>query len=432
MNPSPDLERTLLAAADAAHDELVELTRTLVRIPSENLPPGGREADVQRCIADFLRGAGAMVDVFTPDQAGIAGHPAFHPGRSYADRPNVVGTFAGSGSGRSLVFSGHADTVPAGARADWSDDPWSGALRDGRLYGRGAFDMKGGLAAALLATAILHRERVPLRGNVLVESVVDEEFAGGHGTLASRLRGHHADAAVVPENSGMAIYHMHRGLWLVRLTIRGSGGIDFTGAAADLVNPLEHFGRLIGWVTEYRDVRRRNARVPDSYRHLADPSPVLITKAGAGTFDDTAPIAVPETATVEVYIQLMPGETRDEIEREFYGFLEPRLAADVFFASHPLERSHPYRFMPGSGIPADHPLVACAAGALGAASGRAAPVRAAPYPCDLYIFNEHFKTPGILLGPGGGNAHAPDEYVLIDDLVGALKAYLLIAARWAG
>lgn len=420
----------LMRAADSARDELIALARALVRIPSDNLPPRGAEAAVQAFIAEYLGSAGLEVDVFTPDDAGVSGHPAFFPGRLYADRPDVVGTLKGTGGGRSLVFSGHADTVPAGP--GWTDDPCSGAVRDGRLHGRGSFDMKGGLAAALLAAAILRRERVPLRGDVLFESVVDEEFAGGHGTLAARLRGHRADAAVVPENSGMAVYHMHRGLWLVRLTVRGAGGIDFTGSAGDLDNPLEHIGRLIEWVKAYRSVRRANAVVPAAYRHLADPSPVLITKAGAGVFDDTAPIAVPDAAMVEVYLQPMPGESRREIEDEFHGYLDPLLAADAYFRAHPVERSHPYRFIPGSGIPSDHPLVGCAAAALEEATGRPAVVRAAPYPCDLYIFNDHFATPGILLGPGGGNAHAPDEYVLIDDLVASLKTYLGIALRWAG
>lgn len=421
----------LIAAADAARDELVELTRALVRIPSENAPPGGAEAAVQRFIVETLRRAGLEPDVFTPDDVDLPRHPAFHPGRTYADRPDVVATLRGSGGGRSLVLSGHADTVPAGP-SGWTDDPWSGAVRDGRLFGRGAFDMKGGLAAALLAVLILKRERIPLRGDILFESVVDEEFAGGHGTLAARLRGHRADAAVVPENSGMTVYHMHRGFWLVRLTVRGGGGIDFAGAAADLDNPLEHLGRLIEWVKAYRDIRRVNARVPAAYRHLAEPSPVLITKAGAGAFDDTAPIAVPDAATVEVYLQPMPGESRAELEAEFFGFLDPLLHADGWFRTHPVERSYPYRFIPGSGIPADHPLVACATESLAAATGRPAVVRAAPYPCDLYIFNDLFRTPGILLGPGGGNAHAPDEYVLIDDLVASLRTYLLLALRWAG
>ncbi len=426
MIPAADAERALDGAVEAARDELIDLTRTLVRIPSENTPPHGAEGPVQDAIESWLRTAGLETDRFTTGEAGIASHALFFPDRDHADRPVVVGRVKGSGGGRSLVLSGHCDTVPAGG--GWTREPFGGAITDGRLYGRGAFDMKGGLAAALMATVVMKRSGLALPGDLLVESVPDEEFAGGHGTLAARLRGWNADAAVVPENSGMAIYHAHRGLWLVRLTVEGAGGVDFN--PGDLDAPVEHMGRLIGWMAEYRDHRRRTAPRHAAYAGHPDPVPVLLTDLRAGDPGRPHVIAVPGSATLEIYLQLLPGETPEAIGRDFHAFLEARRAADPWFSRRAIRAEHPYRFMPGSAIPADHPLVALARASAGAVMGAPVPARAAPYPCDLYIFNEFFRTPGILLGPRGDGAHAPDEWVSLDDLTTVTKVLARLAYHW--
>lgn len=425
---SADAERAIDAAVAAARDELIALTRALVRIPSENIPPRGAEGPIQDFIAEWLGAAGLETDRFTTGEAGVAAHPGYRARGDGDARPVVVARLKGAGGGRSLVFSGHCDTVPAGA--GWARDPFGGEVADGRLYGRGAFDMKGGLAAALMAVALLKRAGLALPGDVLVESVPDEEYAGGHGTLAARLRGWNADAAIVPENSGMTIYHASRGLWLVRLTVEGAGGVDFNTPSTDLDAPVEHVGRLVGWMQEYREHRRRTAPRHPAYAGHPDPVPVMLTDLVAGDPAQPHVIAVPDRATLEVYLQLMPGETRDAVERDFFGFLEARRAADPWFARRGIRADHPYRFMPGTAIPADHPLVALARASAAAVTGGEVPARPAPYPCDLYIFNEFFRTPGILLGPRGDGAHAGDEWVAVDDLVAVTGIFMRIAYHW--
>src|SRR6476469_2969805 len=183
--------------------DLVELTRELVAFASENRPPDGNEGPCQQLVAARLHEAGAEVDVFRPDEVEAAvAHPLWWPGRSYEGRPCVGGR-------RSLLLSGHVDVVPAlgeGARGFWDGD-----VADGRLYGRGAWDMKAGVACALHAARCLAECDVALAGDLLVESVVDEEFGGANGTLAARLRGHHADGAVLSEPTGMTVCHATRG-----------------------------------------------------------------------------------------------------------------------------------------------------------------------------------------------------------------------------
>jgi acetylornithine deacetylase len=117
---------------------------------------------------------------------GLTSHPAFRHQRDYANRPNVGAILKGSGGGKSLLLSGHIDTVPRSS-SEWTRDPFSAVIEDNRLYGLGSNDMKGGIAAMLVAVEAIREAGVRLRGDLMIESIVDEEFGGVNGTLASRL-----------------------------------------------------------------------------------------------------------------------------------------------------------------------------------------------------------------------------------------------------
>ena len=142
---APAIIARVVAEVDRQRDALVALAADLVRIPSETHPPGGDEGPVQRFIEAKLRDIGLEVDVFEPwSVPGVLDHPGWWPGLEYVDRPNVVGTWRGSGGGRSLILNGHSDVVPAGPRTLWTHEPYGGVIADDRIYGRGASDQKGG------------------------------------------------------------------------------------------------------------------------------------------------------------------------------------------------------------------------------------------------------------------------------------------------
>ena len=128
-------------------DEIVQVIQDLVRTPSQNTPPDGAERACQEYVADYLRRTGLVIDMYEPDKVpGLVEHPAFWPGRHYTGRPNVSSMLEGKGGGRSLLLTGHMDTVPVGDNI-WSKSPWGADIHDGRMYGLGTIDMKGAMGA---------------------------------------------------------------------------------------------------------------------------------------------------------------------------------------------------------------------------------------------------------------------------------------------
>ena len=170
--------KTLLAAADAARDEVVELTRALVRIPSVNtgVMPTGDEAPAIELLREKLAAEGITAGVF----------------ESAPNRANLVARLEGNGSAKSLMLMGHVDVVPVEDEAQWTYPPFSAEIADGRIWGRGAADMKGAVAASTMAMILLKRAGVSLRGDLVLAAGADEETGGeyGFGWLAK----HHPDA----------------------------------------------------------------------------------------------------------------------------------------------------------------------------------------------------------------------------------------------
>ncbi|MGI8960522.1 MAG: M20/M25/M40 family metallo-hydrolase, partial [Bryobacteraceae bacterium] len=218
------LENQLIGYVDHNRDRLVEIIRDLVRIPSENTPPVGGEAACQIYVADFLRNHGWEPLVYELNQVpGIHDHALFRGGRDYTGRPNVGARKPGTGGGRSLLLSGHIDTVPKGTQP-WTHDPFGAEVEGNRLFGRGSNDMKAGVASSLFVVEALSELR-PLSGDLLFETVVDEEFGGVNGTLAGRLKGFNADAAVITEPSFLRVCPAQRGGRIAHILLEAPGGV---------------------------------------------------------------------------------------------------------------------------------------------------------------------------------------------------------------
>jgi acetylornithine deacetylase len=423
------IEQEVQTYVAANRNRVVEIARDLIRLPSENRAPLGAENQCQQHIASFLRDCGYDPLLYTPSQApGLCEHPLYWPGRLYTDRPNVAARRPGSGGGRSLVLSGHIDTVPVGA-APWQHLPFDGHIEGDRLFGRGANDMKAGIAMSLFVAEMLRDLGIDLAGDVVFESVVDEEFGGVNGTLAGRLMGFNADAAVITEPSFLRICPAQRGGRTAHFRFSSpNSGILGRGTGKGVIQQLRVF---LDAVECFSKARRKHLSSHPLYTHLDNPVPVTVTRVFTAPWGTSEPTNVPPTCLVELFWQAMPGEKLDDIDREFFAWFDSFLAANPdTFAIRP-ELTFPIRWLPGSAISPEEPIVRvlseCAANSMGAVPL----VQGIEGPCDMFVFHD-FGIPAVLWGPRGGNTHNADEYVEIDSLVDATKTLASFVCRWCG
>ena len=402
-------------------ERIISLTQDLVRINSENHPPIGNEGEVQKYIADFWKRHSFDFDSFIPtDIPEFESHPAYCDlGRSYEDRPVVVAKLPGNGGGRSLILSGHVDTVPV-ADGEWKYGPHSGVIEDGKLYGRGAYDMKGGVAAMMMAACLLKEMGVRLKGDLIIETVPDEEFASGNGTVAARARGYTADAAVITEPTAFNIVAAQRGFRLAQVTIAGKTGIPVIGG--EMANPVQHLAHVLHGIENFRNARYSITREDT----------IMITKLAANEFRPDELLTVPPECRIEVYWQVMPEEEISDVDAVFEAAINDACSSDSYFETNPVQITYHLRPMPGSRISVDAPIVQETSAVIEAVMGKPAFVLDMFVPCDLFIFNKFSNIPAIVLGPRGDCAHAPNEYVEVDDLSLCAEIYMNLAVNWCG
>src|SRR5438270_2287323 len=202
-----DGERRVAEAVEQRREELVSLAADLIAFDTTARSvgdPARDEAALQEHIAARLARVGAEIDLWEPDADALAGKPLVPPGLDFAGRPQLIARRPGAGGGPALVFNGHCDVVSVEPRERWTSDPFTAEVRDGRLYGRGACDMKGGIAAMVLAAETLAKLGVDLQGDLIIATNTDEESSGAGGTALVE-RGIAADAAIVTEPTGFEV-----------------------------------------------------------------------------------------------------------------------------------------------------------------------------------------------------------------------------------
>ncbi|WP_052947579.1 M20/M25/M40 family metallo-hydrolase [Aneurinibacillus tyrosinisolvens] len=414
---------------DEHRQDILGLNKSLVSIPSENRYPNGDEKTVQEFVFQFLSQLGCEMDMFLPtDVPGLTSHAAYLGERNYENRPNVVARKRGNGQGRSLLFSGHMDTVPKGDDP-WTVHPYAGVVKDGKQYGLGIFDMKGGMAAAMMALRLIEELNISLKGDVLIETVVDEEYGGANGTLACRLRGYEADLAIVPEPSNLAICPENQGGSMFRITFKGHPGRAFSGET--LVNPVFAAARFLDIFHQfesYHGQKRSTSKWFASVPFL----PAYVQGVKAGPVHLPLSDRVPSHCTMDVWIQCYPETTEEELHRDFVSFYEERAQKDDILRHIAPTIEKLIRFLPGTGIPDNHSSLEVLSDVAARVYPEGLPVKGAPFACDSFMFNLYSHTPAIIWGPKGGNAHAPDEYIEIEDFFNLVKMYALTIVEWCG
>lgn len=367
----------------ALSDDVAKLVGELVAIESTNpdlVANGSGEAEIARFVASWLRDSGCAVEMVEPK-----------PGR-----PSVVGVVRGSGGGRSLMLNAHMDTVGAGDMAH----PFAPEVRDERVYGRGAYDMKGSVAAIMLAAREVAGRG--LKGDVIVAAVADEEVASlGTSSVLERF---HADYGLVTEPTELRLCVAHKGFVWVEVEGRG---VAAHGSRADLgVDAIAHMGRLLSGVMEL-DARLRQGRG----------HPLL----GTGTLHASAiegggeMSTYPARCVAKFERRTIPGEDSAYVLREFEQLIHrERASARVLLERAPSE------------VSSDHDLSRTVA----AVSGAAEPIGVA-YWMDMALMNAA-GIPTVAFGPAGQGEHADVEWVDLRSVERCVEVYVSTAERLCG
>ena len=374
-------------------DPVIALLRQLVAIDSVNpslVPDAAGERAVALALADHMRALG--LEVHVEDVA---------PGR-----PNVIGVLEGRSAGRSLMYCGHTDTVGVAGMAR----PFAPDERDGRLYGRGAQDMKSGVAAMVDAARVVIDAGGLAAGRLILACVVDEEHASiGADALVTRWK---ADAAVVTEPTDLAIA-AHKGFEWVE--------VETEGVAAHGSRPRDGRDaiRLMGRVLVELDRHDRDlqARAPHALLGTASLHASLIH--GGRELS-----SYPDRCHLQMERRTVPGEAPGVAAREVSAILDRLAAADPAFAaaSRPLFARSPYE------IAADHPIVTALAGAAGRTGGPP-PVVGMSFWTDASVLGDA-GIPAVLFGPAGAGLHGVQEWVDVASVVACRDALAALARDW--
>jgi len=420
----------------ANEDAIVRTLQALVRSESETHPPGGNEGPVQALVEKEMRSLGLEVDVFEPTEVpGITEHPGWWPGLDFTNRPNVVGKLVGHGEGRSLILNGHADVVPAGDHAEWKHPPYAAEIEDRKVFGRGAVDMKGGLAAILAAVRCLLEIGASPAGDLILESVVNEELGGYNGTLACIAKGYGADAAVITEATDFQIAVATKGGQVYCAVVPGrpthscwwSDGISALDKAIAFKAALEEFE------AERARETRSNPYFSDPILHPKSAYVDTIWSLRAG---DPELMAHPADAELYFWVDHLPGEDREQLLRRFEAYVDDFCRRDAWLAEHPiqLERSAMRPFV-GVGVDLEHEVIRSLARVHRLVRHDDAIVTGLPAASDTMMFNLYSATPAVNFGGGNivrGRAHAPDEYIGIDSLLDTVRTVALLIADYCG
>ncbi|MCM3617213.1 peptidase [Sutcliffiella horikoshii] len=384
----------------------------------------GKESSAQAIVIEACREIGLEIDIWEPDAKEMSTHRNFVSVREhFHDSPNVVAIWKGTGGGRSIILNGHIDVVPEGDILQWESDPFEGKVKDGKVYGRGSTDMKGGNVSLLLAINALKSTGVKLKGDVIFQSVIEEE-SGGAGTLAAILRGYTADAVLIPEPTNMKIFPKQQGSMWFRLKVKGKsahGGTRYEG-----VSSIEKSVIVLEKVKELETLR--NNRVSDPlYKGIPIPLPINIGKIEGGSW----PSSVPDLVVLEGRIGVGPEEKLDDVKQEFADCLHALKEVDSWFERHPVELEwFGAQWVPGA-VEVGHPFVKLIEGAYQEVAQKPAILEASPWGTDGGLFTQLCDIPTVVFGPGTTEvAHYPNEYISIDEMMKAAEIVAIILMNW--
>ncbi|MEW5980499.1 MAG: ArgE/DapE family deacylase [Acidobacteriota bacterium] len=433
------MKEKVMATVEGMRDDIVSLTAELVRMPSVNPRyPGveyekviGGETACNRRLAEAYRSIGCEVDFVEKEEG----------------RANLVGVVKGAGGGRSLIYNGHIDVVPVGNPQHWRlHDPFSGRVEGGRIYGRGACDMKGGIVAQLKGVEAVLRSGVRLKGDIILESVVGEETMSHEIGVTAVSEKYKAEAAIVSEATAppvpLAVVPATSGLIWFSVTCRGKAShasvrdemVRAGGKGSEIaVNAIEKGVFILNVLRQLEEQWGQTKKHPLFRPGHFTLHPGVITGGPDGVL---IPFLISQFCTIEYAVWYPPQEKEEDIRKEILEYLTAACQLDPWLRQNPPEVKFNLHWPP-SQIAVTHPIVETCARAHREA---VRPARAADQElfqgfsavCDAAFLNAA-GIPSVIYGPGSLlQAHSVDEYVEIEELITATKTFALAAMGWCG
>ncbi|KAF5975940.1 diaminopropionate ammonia-lyase [Fusarium coicis] len=381
---------------DVSGNDPVALTQTLVQINSASPDLGSVPGPGETVIARYVTAWFEHRDLET------------HWVEYNKGRPSVVGVVRGSGGGKSVMFNGHLDTVTI---MGYNDDPLSGKIVDGRLYGRGSADMKGGVAAGMVALA--NAKKLGLRGDVIFTGVADEESLS-KGTEDILRAGWRADAAVVSESTNLEINHAHKGYCHIEIKVYG---LAAHGSRADLgIDAIANAGHFLVEFGKY--VKRLQEGAGDETLGTGTAHASVISGGEEAS-------SYPAQCTIIAERRTIPGETNEVVQKEFDDIIA-KVAKEVtdFKAEAKIFFSRPPQF-----TAADHPFTKLVSGIVGDVTGKDTVIAGAPFWTDCALLAEKGIVP-LLWGPKGEGFHGKEEFVHVKSIEQVSEGLVKIAAEF--
>jgi len=427
----PPSFQKVLVTIDSMRTEIIQLTSDLVKKQSVNprYPDSdsekylGGESECNEFLAPYLANLGFKTDLFEKAR----------------DRKNLVGVLKGTGGGKSLILTGHIDTVPFGKLDAWAtNDPLSGMLSDGRLFGRGSCDMKSGIASMCKALEAIKRASFDLQGDLTVESVVGEEtFDHALGTSAAIERGYKADAAILTEPTSLDIQPVSTGVLLLRIAIEGKAThatardlMIRTGGLGDEigVNAIEKAIKVVELLQELERQWGFSKRHPLFSPGHFTIHPGVIDGAPHG---HRYVAVVPDYCNIDYAIMYNPSDSPESVIREIQDYVLTGAKLDSWLSKHPPKFEWQGNW-PAGEISPEHPICTTLSKGYEFALNSHPKINGFPAPVDAPFLDQAGIATAIF-GPGNlPQAHAENEYVEVEQLIRATKIIALAVMDWCG
>ncbi|SHE28228.1 acetylornithine deacetylase [Tissierella praeacuta DSM 18095] len=382
---------------------------------------GGLEKEGQDYLINMFNNMGATVvkDQVTEEviQKSIKEFKEGNPGHNYDNRYNVYATFKGNG-GKSIMFNGHVDTMPPGDINMWDTPPHEPTIKNGKMYGLGVCDMKGGLVASAMAVELLKDAGISLPGDVIITSVIDEE-GGGNGSIAAAMNGQKADAVVVCEPTNYELIAAHMGFIFFKVEIEGlavHSGSKWLGVSA-----IEKAIKLMAAIDELEH------RWLMKYKHTLLPAPT----SNVGVIEGgTAGSTVADYCSFSTCVHYLPEMNHDEVVKEYTNAIYRCCEGDEWLKDHKPNISI-YQAGGSFEMNLDHLFVDSFKRSFERATGKELKIVGSPAGCDSRIWKNIAGAPTLQYGPGRqAQCHAVNEYIELEQYLDSILIYAQLIIDW--